>query len=60
MGAATTFEPLGEERVNDLHFNLDPALTTIKWYRVSTPGGMRYLTLRLSAAKILLGVSIEE
>ena len=31
MSAATTFEPLGEERVNELHFNLDPALTTIKW-----------------------------
>ncbi|MEO7275521.1 MAG: serine hydrolase domain-containing protein [Vicinamibacterales bacterium] len=60
MSAATTFEPLGEERVNELHFNLDPALTTIKWYRVATPAGMRYLTLRLSATRALLGILIEE
>ena len=45
--ASTAFEYLGEEKVGALHFNLDPALAANRWYRVMTPAGPRYLTLRL-------------
>jgi CubicO group peptidase (beta-lactamase class C family) len=60
MTSATAFEYLGEERVGAGHFNLDPALATNRWYRVTTPSGARYLTLRLSSSGTLLGVLIED
>jgi len=60
LRAATTVDWLGEERVDERHFNLDPALATNRWYRLTTPGGMRYLTLRLAADGKLLGILIEE
>ncbi len=60
LRTATTFEYLGEEHVDSSHFNLDPALARIRWYRVATPAGYRYFTLRLSSTSTLLGVLIEE
>ena len=60
MNTATAFEFLGEETVGAQHFNLDPALATLRWYRAVTPAGMRYLTLRLAADGKLLGILIED
>ena len=60
MRTATAFEFLGADAVGDEHFNLDPELRTIKWYRVRTADGMRYFTLRLSADGRLLGAILED
>jgi CubicO group peptidase (beta-lactamase class C family) len=60
MRTATAFEFLGSDAVGDGHFNLDPALKTIKWYRAQTADGPRYFTLRLSADGRLLGAIIED
>ena len=60
LAAATAFEYLGEEKVGALHFSLDPALAANRWYRLTTPAGPHYLTLRLSAKRTLLGVLIED
>ena len=60
MRTATAFEFLGADAVGDEHFNLDPALRTIKWYRVRTADGMRYFTLRLSSDGRLLGAILED
>jgi CubicO group peptidase (beta-lactamase class C family) len=51
---------LGDEKVTDRHFNLDPAVVTYRRYRASTPAATRYLTLRLSATDRLLGVVVED
>lgn len=56
---AATFEFLGADRVGNDHFNLDPALETIKWYRARTSSGMRYLTIRLAGEGRVLGVIVE-
>ena len=56
LKTATAFEFLGEETVGASHFNLDPALAKLRWYRAVTPAGMRYFTLRLSAEGKLLGI----
>lgn len=58
--AAATLAFLGEERVTDRHFNLDPAVVALRRYRTSTSTARRYLTLRMSAAGRLLGVVIED
>ena len=58
--AAATFDFLGADAIGDQHFNLDPALKTIKWYRVPTSMGTRYLTLRLAGDGRLLGVIVED
>jgi hypothetical protein len=42
------------------HFKLNPALASIRWYRVRTPDGPRYFTLRLSREGRLLGAIIED
>jgi CubicO group peptidase (beta-lactamase class C family) len=60
LTTATAFEFLGEERVGSGHFNLDPALAKNRWYRATTPAGMRYFTIRLSEDGKVLGVLIEE
>jgi hypothetical protein len=60
MRTATAFEFLGADPVGDGHFNLDPALKTITWYRVQTSDGTRYLTLRLSSEGRLLGAIVED
>jgi hypothetical protein len=60
MRTATAFEFLGADIVGEGHFNLDPALKTIKWYRVQTSDGARFFTLRLSAEGRLLGAIIED
>ena len=60
LRANNPFEYLGEEHVDDSHFNLDPALATNRWYRTVTPAGTRFFTLRLSATGMLLGALIEE
>jgi Beta-lactamase len=60
LSTATRFEFLGEERVGESHFTLDPALAANRWYRAVTPEGLRYLTLRLSASGKLLGVLVED
>jgi CubicO group peptidase (beta-lactamase class C family) len=57
---STTFDYLGEERVDASHFTLDPALAVNRWYRAATPAGDRYLTVRLSSTSTLLGVLIED
>ena len=52
IGAAVrtslAFEYLGEERIGEGHFSLDPAIARVRWYRARTPDGMRYFTVRLS------------
>ena len=58
--ASATFDFLGADAIGDQHFNLDPALKTIKWYRVPTSTGTRYLTLRLAGDGRLLGVIVED
>ena len=60
MRTATSFEFLGADTVGEGHFNLDPALKTIKWYRIQTSDGARFFTLRLSAEGRLLGAIIED
>ena len=60
MRTATSFEFLGADTVGEGHFNLDPALKTIKWYRVQTADGARFFKLRLSAEGRLLGAIIED
>lgn len=60
LRTARTIEYLGEEQVDASHFNLNPELTRNRWYRVATPAGQRYLTLRLSSTSTLLGVLIED
>ena len=60
LRANKPLEPLGEENVDDSHFNLDPVLATNRWYRTVTPAGVRFFTLRLSATGTLLGALIEE
>jgi CubicO group peptidase (beta-lactamase class C family) len=60
MRNVATFEFLGADAVGNEHFNLDPALKTIRWYRARTSNGMRYLTLRVSGEGRLLGVIVED
>jgi CubicO group peptidase (beta-lactamase class C family) len=60
LRAAAPLEFLGDEPVGDRHFNLDPALASIRRYRVRTPDGPRYFTLRLSREGRLLGAIIED
>ena len=60
LASATAFESLGGEAVTDAHFNLDAALVRQEWYRVPTPAGFRYLTIRLDSAGRVLGVLIED
>ena len=60
LRANTPLDYLGEEKVDDSHFNLDPALAANRWYRTATPAGVRFFTLRLSATGTLLGALIEE
>lgn len=57
---ALSFEYLGEERIGDGHFNLDPAVARVRWYRALTADGIRYFTVRLSHEDRLLAVLIEE
>jgi CubicO group peptidase (beta-lactamase class C family) len=58
--SAAKLEFLGEERVTDRHFNLDPAVVSFRRYRASAPSVRRFLTLRLSATGELIGVVIED
>ena len=39
LRAKKSLEYLGEENVDDSHFNLDPALVMNRWYRTVTPAG---------------------
>lgn len=58
--AVAKLEFLGEERITDRHFNVDPAVVALRRYRASTSATKRYLTLRMSASGQLLGVVIED
>lgn len=60
LRASTEWTSLGEERLTDQHFNLDPALARLRWYRVAGPSGRQYLTVRLNAEGQVLGVLIED
>jgi D-alanyl-D-alanine carboxypeptidase len=51
---------LGEERLTDHHFNMDPAVVRLRWYRAGGPSSRRYLTLRLTAEGKVKGVLIED
>ena len=53
----TAIEWLADEPIGTHHFNLDPALARLRRFRLATPGGARFLTLRLSREGRLLGVS---
>jgi len=57
---ASAFDYLGEEAVGGGHFNLDPKLARNVWYRVQTPEGARFFTLRLARDGRLLGVIVED
>ena len=60
LPATAVFESLGQEQVGAGHFNLDPQLARVAWYRARTPEGERYFTVRLSAEGRLLGVIVED
>ncbi len=51
---------LGEERLNERHFNLDSAVERLRWYRAGSASARRYLTLRLTAEGKVKGVLIED
>ncbi len=55
----TPLEYLGDERLTDRHFNLDPNVHTVRRYRSRTNGGFRYLTIRLSDDGTIRGVTVE-
>ena len=57
---ATTFEYLGEETLGAAHFNLDPAVVSVRRYRAGTPDGPRYFTVRLTRSGTVAGVLIED
>lgn len=56
----TRFDALGQERLTAFHFNLDPALKRVRWYRSTSPSGMRYVTVRLAGEGTILGVLVED
>ena len=60
LGAAAELTSLGEERLTERHFNLDPALSRFRRYRVTARSGHKYLTVRLNADGQVLGVLIED
>ena len=60
LASATAFESLGGEAMTESHFNLDPALARLEWYRARTPSGTVYFTVRLDAAGQVIGVVIED
>jgi len=60
LRAAGAVDYLGEELVGATHFSLDPSVVSFRRYRAATPAGFRYLTLRLSASGVMLGVVIED
>jgi hypothetical protein len=60
LANAAAFELLGGEAVTDAHFNLDPSLVRVEWYRVRTPAETRYFTIRLDDGGRVLGVLIED
>jgi len=60
LRAASEFTSLGDERLTARHFNLDPAVARIHWYRVATGSKRRYLTVRLTADGKVMGVLIED
>jgi CubicO group peptidase (beta-lactamase class C family) len=60
LASAVSFESLGGEAVTDRHFNLDPALARLEWYRARTPAGIRYFTIRLDDGGHVIGVLIED
>ena len=51
---------LGEERLTERHFNLDPAVERFRWYRAGSASARRYLTVRLTAEGKVKGVLIED
>ena len=60
LPSTAAFESLGGEQVGAGHFNLDPDLARLAWYRARTPEGERYFTVRLSREGRLLGVIVED
>ena len=60
LTSANSFESLGGEAVTGSHFNLDPALARLEWYRTRTPAGIRYFTVRLDAGGGVIGVLVED
>ena len=56
----TRFDSLGQESLTAFHFNLDPALKRVRWYRTTSTSGTRYLTVRLAADGTILGVLVED
>ena len=57
---ATSLEWLGDERLGPGYFNADPSVTDVSRYRVSTPAGFRYFTLRQTRDGRVAGIIIEE
>lgn len=60
LASATEWSSLGEERLTDRHFNLDPAVSRLRWYRVAGRSGRHYLTVRLNQDGEVAGVLIED
>ena len=57
---ATAFEWMGDETFGSYHFNADPRVTNVSWYRARTPEGFRYLTVRQTREGSIVGVIIED
>ncbi|MDQ3168547.1 MAG: beta-lactamase family protein [Acidobacteriota bacterium] len=60
LRSSTAFEFLGDEAVTSRHFNLDPELARIGWFRTVAPSGARYFTVRFNRAGRISGVLIED
>jgi hypothetical protein len=57
---ATAFEWMGDETFGAYHFNADPRVTNVSWYRARTPEGFRYFTVRQTRERSIVGVIIED
>ena len=60
LNASTEWTSLGEERLTDQYFNLDPALARLCGYRVAGSSRRQYLTVRLNVEGQVLGVLTED
>jgi len=60
LRSATELISLGDEQVTARHFNLDPALARIRWYRLTTGSAHQYLTVRINGDGKVMGVLIED
>ena len=59
LRGATALEWLGEESLGPRHFNADPRMTRVSWFRARTADGIVYFTVRLADDGTVGGVLVE-